>query len=101
MRASSISSSAACLTAAPPCCRLREPPVPPPSGTRSVSPHFTVIFSIGMPSSSLASIAQTVECPWPWGEVPVRIVAVPSGCTSTVAFSREAPASPPPPVIST
>ena len=57
------SSREACCTAAPPCCRLREPPVPPPSGIRSVSPHFTVILSIGMPSSSLASIAHTVSCP--------------------------------------
>ena len=36
--ASSTSSPAAWCTAAPPCCRLREPIVPPPSGTRSVSP---------------------------------------------------------------
>ncbi len=66
-----------------------------------MSPHFTVILSIGMPSSSLASMAQTVSWPWPCGEVPVRMVAVPSGCTSTVAFSFGGPDSSPPPVIST
>ncbi len=74
-RATSTSSRDACRTAAPPCCRLREPPVPPPSGIRSVSPHFTVILSTGMPSSSLASMAHTVAWPCPCGEVPVRIVA--------------------------
>ena len=88
-------------TAAPPCCRLREPPVPPPWGIRSVSPHFTVILSTGMPSSSLASMAQTVTWPWPCGEVPVKMVALPSGWTSTVAFSRGPPSSAPGPVIST
>ena len=100
-RATSSSSREACWTAAPPCCRLRDPPVPPPSGMRSVSPHFTVILSTGMPSSSLASMAHTVAWPCPCGEVPVKMVAVPSGCTSTVAFSRGPPASAPAPVIST
>ena len=52
-----------------------------------MSPHFSVILSTGMPSSSLASIAHAVAWPWPCGEVPVRIVALPSGWTSTVAFS--------------
>jgi hypothetical protein len=32
---------AALSTAAPPCCSEREPIVPPPTGTRSVSPHTT------------------------------------------------------------
>jgi len=101
-RATSISSSDAFCTAAPPCCRLREPPVPPPSGIMSVSPHLSVIRSTGMPSLSLASIAHAVACPWPCGEVPVRIVALPSGWTSTVAFSSGRDASPSPmPVIST
>jgi hypothetical protein len=54
-----------------------------------------------MPSLSLASIAHAVSCPCPCGEVPVRIVAVPSGWTSTVAFSLGGPDSSPPPVIST
>ncbi len=66
-----------------------------------MSPHFTVIFSIGIPSSSLANIAHTVEWPCPCGDVPVRIVAEPSGWTSTVAFSFGGPDSSPPPVIST
>ena len=66
-----------------------------------MSPHFTVILSIGMPSSSLASIAHTVSWPWPCGEVPVKMVALPSGCTSTVAFSLGPPASRAGPVIST
>ena len=66
-----------------------------------MSPHFTVILSTGMPSSSLASMAHTVSCPWPCGEVPVKIVALPSGWTSTVAFSRGPPSSAPGPVIST
>ena len=99
--ATSSSSRDACCTAAPPSCSDREPPVPPPFGTRSVSPHLTVIFSIGMPSSSLTSIAHTVWWPWPCGEVPVSTVAVPSGWTSTVPFSFGPPASPPGPVIST
>ena len=100
-RATSSSSRDACWTAAPPSWSEREPPVPPPLGTRSVSPHLTVIFSIGMPSSSLTSIAHTVWWPWPCGEVPVSTVAVPSGWTSTVPFSFGPPASPPGPVIST
>jgi len=100
-RATSSRSRDACCTAAPPSCRLREPPVPPPSGIRSVSPHVTVISSTGMPSTSLASMAHAVWCPWPCGDVPVKIVARPSGWTSTVAFSRPPPPSPPPPVIST
>ena len=54
-----------------------------------------------MPSSSLASMAHTVWWPWPCGEVPVKMVALPSGWTSTVAFSLAPPASPPTPVIST
>jgi hypothetical protein len=54
-----------------------------------------------MPSWSLAIIAQAVACPCPCGEVPVRIVAVPSGWTSIDAFSVGAPDSPPAPVIST
>ena len=66
-----------------------------------MSPHLRVIFSTGMPSSSLASIANAVWWPCPCGEAPVRIVAEPSGCTSIVAFSFGAPDSPPPPVIST
>ncbi len=40
-----------------------------------------------MPSSLLASMAHTVAWPWPCGEVPVKMVALPSGCTCTVAFS--------------
>ena len=66
-----------------------------------MSPHFSVILSIGMPSSALASMAHTVSWPWPCGEVPVKMVALPSGWTSTVAFSLGLPASPPAPVIST
>ena len=66
-----------------------------------MSPHFRVIRSTGMPSSSLASMAHTVWWPWPCGEVPVKMVALPSGWTSTVAFSLAPPASPPTPVIST
>ena len=61
----------ACCTAAPPCCSDREPMVPPPTGTRSVSPHTTSIMSIGMPVSSAAIIDHAVTWPWPWGEVPV------------------------------
>ena len=100
-RATSSRSRDACCTAAPPICRLRDPPVPPPSGIRSVSPHFRVILSTPMPSTSLASMAHAVWCPWPCGDVPVKIVALPSGWTSTVAFSRGPPSSAPGPVIST
>ena len=66
-----------------------------------MSPHFKVILSIGIPSLSLASIAHTVAWPWPCGEVPVKMVALPSGWTSTVAFSLGLPDSAPAPVIST
>ena len=41
--AMSTSSTAALSTAAPPCCSEREPIVPPPAGTRSVSPHTSSI----------------------------------------------------------
>jgi hypothetical protein len=61
---------------------------------------MTVIFSIGMPSWSLAIIAHAVACPWPCGEVPVSTVAVPSGCTSREAASP-VPAPLSAPVIST
>ncbi len=61
-----------------------------PRGIRSVSPCFTVIFSIGMSRCSLASIAQAVACPCPCGDVPVSTVTVPSGCTSTAASSLNA-----------
>ena len=44
-----------------------------------MSPCLTVIFSIGMPRCSLASMAHAVACPWPCGEVPVSTVTVPSG----------------------
>jgi len=42
----------------PPCCREREPNVPPPTGTRSVSPCTTSMRSISIPSSEDAIIAQ-------------------------------------------
>ena len=46
--------------ALPAVCSEREPRVPEPRGTRDVSELTSVIFSIGMPSTSLASIANAV-----------------------------------------
>ena len=69
--ACSTSSAAALSTAAPPCCSEREPIVPPPTGTRSVSPHTSSIWSIGMPVWALAIIDHDVSWPWPCGDVPV------------------------------
>ena len=45
----STSATAARSTADPPICSDRDPPVPPPRGTRSVSPSTRVIRSTGMP----------------------------------------------------
>ena len=61
----STSTSAVSWTATPPCWSEREPIVPPPSGTRSVSPQTRVILSIGMPVCSLAIIDHAVSWPWP------------------------------------
>ena len=94
----STSSWAALLTADPPCWSEREPMVPPPDGTRSVSPQTSVMRSIGMPVCSVVIIDQAVSWPWPCGDVPVYTVADPSSCTSILALS---PAGGTPPVIST
>ena len=50
-----------------------------------------------MPVWSLTSIAQAVAWPCPWGDVPVRTSALPSGSTSTDPYSL----NPAPPVTST
>ncbi len=46
--------------ALPAVCSDREPSVPEPRGTRAVSELTSVILSIGMPSTSLASMANAV-----------------------------------------
>ena len=48
------------------------PSCPTPRGTRSVSELTSVILSIGMPSTSLASIANAVWWPWPCTLVPAN-----------------------------
>jgi hypothetical protein len=50
----------AALTADPPSCKDRDPPVPPPRGTRSVSPSTSRIRSTGMPVRSLTIMANDV-----------------------------------------
>ena len=45
------------------------------------------IWSIGMPRTSLASMANAVWWPWPWELVPTAMVAVPSSWTSTAPYS--------------
>ena len=42
---------------------------------------------IGMPSTSLASMANAVRCPWPWALVPANTLAVPSSWISTAPYS--------------
>ena len=64
----STSASVALCTADPPSCSEREPPVPPPVGTRSVSPSTRRMRSIGMPVWSLTIMANAVWWPWPWAE---------------------------------
>ena len=64
-RARSSTSFDATWIALPAVCSEREPIVPAPRGTRSVSELTRVILSIGMPSTSLASIANAVWWPWP------------------------------------
>ena len=59
-RARSSTSLDATWIALPAVCSEREPIVPAPRGTRSVSELTSVILSIGMPSTSLASIANAV-----------------------------------------
>ena len=49
--------------AEPAVCREREPRVPAPRGTRSVSELTKVILSMGIPSTSVASMAKAVA--WP------------------------------------
>ena len=93
----STSASVAWWTADPPTCNDREPPVPPPVGTRSVSPSTSRMRSIGMPVWSLTIMANAVWWPWPWENVPARTSAEPSSCTCTPPNSL----APPPAVIST
>ena len=56
----STSASVALCTADPPICNDRDPPVPPPRGTRSVSPSTSVMRSMGIPVCSDTSIANDV-----------------------------------------
>ena len=50
----------AASTALPAVCSDREPRVPAPRGTAAVSELMSRIFSIGMPSTSLATMANAV-----------------------------------------
>ena len=59
--ARSSTPSEATWMALPAVCSDREPSVPEPRGTRAVSELTSVILSIGMPSTSLASIANAVR----------------------------------------
>ena len=61
--------------------------VPAPRGTAAVSELMSRILSIGMPSTSLATMANAVWWPWPWTLVPTAIEAVPSSWTSTAPYS--------------
>ena len=56
----------------PAVCSDREPSVPAPRGTAAVSELTSRILSIGMPSTSLATMANAVWWPWPWTLVPDR-----------------------------
>ena len=77
--------------ALPAVCSEREPIVPAPRGTRSVSELTRVILSIGMPSTSLASIAKAVWWPWPCTLVPANTLAEPSSWISTAPNSMCSP----------
>ncbi len=58
-----------------------------PRGTFAVSELTSVILSIGMPSTSLANIANAVRWPWPCTLVPANTVADPSSLTSHAPHS--------------
>ena len=61
--------------------------MPAPRGTMAVSELTSLIDSIGMPSTSLASMAKAVWWPWPCTLVPTKTVAVPSSLISTAPYS--------------
>ena len=86
----STSLDATC-TALPAVCRDREPIVPDPRGTEAVSELTSLKFSIGIPRTSLASMAKAVWWPWPWTLVPTNRLAVPSSWTSTAPYSTCSP----------
>ena len=73
--------------ALPAVCSDREPSVPAPRGTVAVSELTSLILSIGMPSTSLASMANAVWWPWPCTLVPANTLAVPSSWISTAPNS--------------
>jgi hypothetical protein len=85
--ARSSTPSEATWMALPAVCSERDPNVPEPRGTRAVSELTSVILSIGMPSTSLASIANAVAWPWPCTLVPANTVAEPSAFTSQAPHS--------------
>ena len=54
-----------------------------PKGTAPVSPWTISTSSKGTCSSSAASWAKEVSCPWPWECEPVKTVTFPVGVTRT------------------
>ncbi len=57
--------------------------MPCPSGTAAVSEWSSRTASIGTPRVAETIWAKAVSWPWPWGDVPIWAVTVPSAWTST------------------
>ena len=77
------SSVAARVTAPPAITAVRLPHEPMPYGSAAVSPSLTVMCASSMPSTSAATWASVVSCPWPCDFVPTATVTLPSGSTET------------------
>ena len=60
-----------------------------PYGPVPVSPWMTSTTSGSTPSRSATICAIVVSRPWPCGEVPVKTVTEPDGCTRTTADSQK------------
>ncbi len=96
----SRASFAAAITAGPTVTVVFDPPAMPAYGAASLLPFSTLIFSIGVPNASAASIAKVVFVPvmseWPsWSEM------VPSVFNRTLAAHGSSPPGQPPTAIPT
>ena len=86
----STSVEATC-TALPAVCSEREPIVPDAAGHGGGVGVDELDRSIGMPRTSLASMANAVWWPWPCTLVPTNMLAEPSSWTSTAPYSTCSP----------
>ena len=89
LRALSATLFAARAADSPPTASERDPYVPMPNGPFSVSPWMICTWSGEEPIRSATICAKPVSWPCPCGEAPVYTVAVPDGCTRTIADSQK------------